>query len=240
MKWFGVTAILLAACTSNMDRGLPEAPGQVLVDRPIPLAFASFKLAPGDTLVYNLSWGAGARATGYLLTMTATGAGWGGLPSNLAIVGTTTQVKAINTTAWDTVTFRAVVRSTNSKGTSKDSSFVSWKVQRGPGAPGPITVDSSLIQLSLFIKPDSVQVFTTQSVQLCCYMLALDGKIRMCENQNTITACQQIYDGFPASQRLSGYPVALQHRALNENSIRIALEPQRNGWAKPEVSLALR
>lgn len=212
--------VLMPACSAVekvKDRLGPESPGPIDVGEHHTLVYSavmSNATAPGDTLVYPLTWGAAARATGYRITVTATGTGWTGLPSNFQVTTPSYQLRAINTTTWDSTTFTATVYAYNAVKQNNTPATTTWKAQRGPGSPGPILVDSSLIQLSMFFKPDNVKLEYGGAVQFCAFFLGLDNVIRMAEGQNTIAQCKQWYDAFPPSQTLPGYPVALQPKAM--------------------------
>lgn len=198
----GLLLLLTGACTSSEG---PEAPGQVVAERAT--AVLAGLAAPGDTLRYTLTWTAGARATGYLVTTTVTqGAGWSGLLTNAATAGLSMAFTPVNTAAWDSVTFNACVTSTGN-GKQSNPRCTSWKLVRTPGQPGPVVVDSSLVIAAVILKPDAVAMATLASAQFCPYARSLDGGVRFFSGYETLPECQGHYDAMP--NRLPGYPVQL-------------------------------
>jgi hypothetical protein len=105
---------------------------------------------PGDTLAYNITWAAGARATGYSVTVTAVPAtGWTNLPTSFLQTGTTFLLRAINSTQPD-VNFTITVCSRKASITYTNKCAVaSWSVTRVPGPPGIPVVDSSMTVVGL-------------------------------------------------------------------------------------------
>jgi hypothetical protein len=223
--------VLCAACTPTQNA--PEAPGAVVAQREMIVSQAGLA-APGDTLRYTVSWTAGARATGYLVTTTVTqGTGWSGLLTNAPTAGLTMAFTPVNPAAWDSVSFSACVAST-ANGKTSAPKCTSWAVKRGPGAPGTVTVDSSLVIAQLLLKPDSAAIGTLASQQFCPFFKALDGKVRITSGYETLPACQGYYDALPAAEQLPGYPVALSWTPL-----RVPVTP---GWSvavrTPSLELA--
>ena len=201
---------LLVACTPSEG---PEAPGLVVAERAT--AVLAGLAAPGDTLRYTLSWTAGARATGYLVTTTVTqGTGWSGLLTSAPTSGLSTAFTPVNATAWDSVSFSACVVSTN-LGKTSSPRCTSWTLVRSPGQPGPVVVDSSLVIAAVILKPDDATVGLLASQQFCPFARSLDGEIRFFSGYETILECQGHYDAMP--DRLPGYPVQMAvvtHRVL--------------------------
>lgn len=198
----GLLLLLTGACTSSEG---PEAPGQVVAERAT--AALAGLAAPGDTLRYTLSWTAGARATGYLVTTTVTqGTGWSGLLTSAPTGGLSMAFTPINPTAWDSVSFSACVASTNNGKTSSPR-CTSWTLARSPGQPGPVVVDSSLVIAAVILKPDAVTMATAGIQQFCPFARSLDGGVRFFSGYETLSECQGHYDAMP--DRLPGYPVQL-------------------------------
>jgi len=142
-----------AGVITVMDMVLPEANGQnsgtpgVINIEPAP----GYNMElPGDTLAYNITWGAGARATGYSVTVSAVPTtGWTNLPTSFIQTGTLYLLRAVNTTQPD-VNFTITVCSR--KGTTtytNKCSVASWAVTRIPGPPGIPAVDSSMTVVGL-------------------------------------------------------------------------------------------
>jgi hypothetical protein len=226
----GLLGLFVAACTPAPVA--PDAPAVVTVARDLTFAPAALT-APGDTLRYTLTWTAGARATGYVVTTTATGTGWSGLLTNAPTAGLSMAFTPVNTAGWDSVSFSACVAST-ANGKTSAPKCTSWSVKRGPGAPGTVTVDSSLVIAQLLLKPDSAALGTLASQQFCPFFKALDGKVRITSGYETLPACQGYYDALPAAEQLPGYPVALSWTPL-----RVPVTP---GWSvavrTPSLELA--
>lgn len=182
MRLLGVGATLAAlvgGCAVLAGAGsaevVPARPRNVVMAGPT-------GTAPGDSLRYTLSWGAGARASSYGVRVTAAGStGWSGLPNGTTTASTSQVFTAINTTAWDTVRFTARVWSLGVGGRpSRDTASVSWSLVRGPAGPGPITVDSSQIpQLSaLDLRPASVTLAAYgDTTRLCPIFVMRDGAV---------------------------------------------------------------
>lgn len=214
----GLVALIVVACTPG---AVPDAPVAVTATRdPVLAAFA-----PGDTLRYTLSWTAGARATGYLVTTTVTqGSGWSGMLTAAPTTGLSMAFTPVNTSAWDSVSFQACVRSV--RGAKQSSpTCTSWQLVRSPGVPGTPSVDSSLVIAAVILKPDSVTLTTNATTQFCPYVRALDGKVRFLSGYETLPECQGHYDALPPADRLPGYPVALSHRPrwIEASGVRVAL-----------------
>jgi len=159
-----------AVTMTVMEAVLPDANGQqsgtpgVITITPAP----GYNMElPGDTLAYNITWGAGPRATGYAVTVNATpSTGWLNLPNGFIQTGTVFLLRAVNTTQPD-VNFTVTVCSR--KGTTtytNKCSVASWAVTRIPGPPGIPTVDSSMTIVGLReweMLPETANVWTTIS-----------------------------------------------------------------------------
>jgi hypothetical protein len=155
-----------------LDVVLPDANGQnsgapgVITITPD----AGFHMeVPGDTLAYNISWGAGARATGYAVTVNATpSTGWLNLPQGFQQTGTVFLLRAVNTTQPD-VNFTVTVCS--KKGTTvytNKCAVASWAVTRQPGPPGLPVIDSSMTIVGLRdweLLPEGVAVWRSLTAQ---------------------------------------------------------------------------
>jgi hypothetical protein len=195
--------VLCAACTPTQDA--PEAPGAVVAQRDLVVSQAGFT-APGDTLKYAVTWTAGARATGYLVTTTASGTGWSGMLTAAPTASLSMAFTPVNTTAWDSVSFSACVASTRNGKTSAPK-CTTWPLVRAPGAPGTVTVDSSLVVASLIVFPHAAQTLVDVPVRICPYFVAADSMVRLVDGYNG-SFCRQIYDdSIPPAQRLTGYPI---------------------------------
>jgi len=194
--------LLLAACTQP-----PEAPGTVAPVRDV-VSYASFSMAPGDTLRYTINWTPGARATGYLVTAAVTqGAGWSGMLTDVPTTGTSMGFTPTQVAAWDSVSFRACVTSTKSGKANSSATCVDWTLIRGPTPPGSVDVDSSLVIAAIMIRPKTATLATNASAQFCPYAMALDGRVRFISGYEGVPACQQHYDTM--ANTLPGYPVAM-------------------------------
>src|SRR6266550_6290255 len=157
-------------------------------------------VAAGDTLVYTISWGPGARATSYnyRLAVTATNGSWmvvadsngsgkwptatntsqngiGTVPvtANVTFLVVKTWLAAV---PWDSASFTASVSSQNAAGTSASVS-TTWRVMRKPGSPGPITVDSSLIMTGVLVAPPSASLALNASRTICAFQRFGNGAV---------------------------------------------------------------
>lgn len=190
---------------------LPDPPGPVVSGK-------KGNVTAGDTLPYTITWGPGARATSYNVTLTVsttngtwsivadsnssgkwtTGNGVGALPQTANVTGTSlkTWVASI---PWDSASFVVSVASKNAAGTSAAVS-ASWKVARKPGVPGPITVDSSLIVTGLLVKPDTNSIQLGTSRVVCNFFRFGNGAV----TQMTAfkSSCDSIYTKYvPTAMR---------------------------------------
>lgn len=184
-----LTAALLAVTAYAGWACAREA--EATVTAPRAPASAALISAIGDTLNYRLSWGSASGATGYTVTVRATGASFSGLPTNAAVATTAFSFSAIATAPYDSVTFTAVVKGTRGTRVSRDSSTVTWKYVKPLGAPGPITVDSSLIPVAVNINPKSLITLAGMQTQFCSLITFADG--RMGIRSADPSACQQRY-----------------------------------------------
>lgn len=204
MKYLiAVLAVLLtSASPTQLDTG-PEPPGPVVVGKKGRAVIA------GDTLVYTISWGPGARATSYNITTAVaatngtwsvvrdsnasgawvTGNGVGVLPTSGNVTGTSyrTWVAAI---PWDSATFTVTVASKNAIGVSSPVS-ATWKVSRKPGLPGPITVDSSLIVRATLVLPPSNTLALGGSRVVCAFKEFGNGAVAQWTADRA--SCDSIY-----------------------------------------------
>ncbi|PIQ16433.1 MAG: hypothetical protein COW67_03025 [Flavobacteriales bacterium CG18_big_fil_WC_8_21_14_2_50_32_9] len=222
----------------GIPRHQPESPQEILVAQNTVVQHAMFHLrfAPGDTLNYKLSWGPASNAASYIVTVTATGSGWEGLPSETPVNVTTFSFAARNA-EWDTVTFTASVWGARGSRISKVPATVSWRAVRGVGTPGPITVDSSLIQVALLLTPDSVALAFGEQVQFCSFLLALDNKWRIAEVNHAIPICRARYDSLPANQRLPNYPIAMEPDIGPQSSFEVRIV-EHQGVVRPKIYAA--
>jgi hypothetical protein len=168
-------AALLNSC-AKAD-ATPAPPVNLTVSNAGEAVFLNAQVAVPDTLPYRLRWGRGARATAYRLTVTANVAGWTGLPSNREVADTNFAFTAISPAVdWNETVFTASVAS--QQGTKLSAArTVSWKVTKGPGVPGPIIVDSSLIVIGLELKPDSVRILVRDTAVFCAFVEFHSGQI---------------------------------------------------------------
>jgi len=167
---------------------LPRPPGPIVVGK-------KGIVVAGDTLVYTISWGPGARATSYDVTrsVSASNGTWtvvadsqsGGvknsgavpLPNTFSYVRTTLSHRMwLAAVPWDSATFTVTVVSRNAVGVSTPVS-TSWSVKRKPGPPGPITVDSSLIVAGILVQPKPVNLFIGSSRIMCAFQTFGNGAI---------------------------------------------------------------
>ncbi len=192
-KWRGgkvlvATMFLMCSASQPNTRPVPGKPGILVVG-------VNGVVTAGDTLVYSVSWGAGARATSYdyRLSVTASNGAWavvadsngsgkwitgngiGSLPSSSSVSFTSvkTWIAAI---PWDSATFTVSVNSRNANGISSSVS-ASWKVNRKPGPPGPITIDSSLIVTATLVLPDSSNIGLGASRIVCGFKQFGNGAV---------------------------------------------------------------
>jgi hypothetical protein len=167
---------------------LPLPPGPIVVGK-------KGVVVSGDTLVYTISWGPGARATSYDVTRSvgATNGTWtvvadsqSGAPKNIGAVPLPNTFSYTRTTLshrmwvaavpWDSATFTITVVSRNAIGVSAPVS-TSWKVSRKPGLPGPITIDSSLTVIGMLVQPKPVNLALGSSRIMCAFQTFGNGAI---------------------------------------------------------------
>lgn len=205
-----LVAVLLPSLMLGADHGSPRVSADSLPLPPGPVVVGKKGIvAAGDTLVYTISWGPGARATSYNTSMTVTstngvwtvvadsngsgrwvtGNGIGLLPAsgNVTFTNLKTWITAV---PWDSATFTVSVSSKNAVGVSTPVS-TSWKVSRKPGPPGPITIDSSLIVVGVLVQPKPVDIFLGQSRIMCAFSTFGNGAVA----QHTVDkpSCDSIY-----------------------------------------------
>lgn len=191
---------------------LPLPPGPVVIGK------KGIVAAAGDTLVYSISWGPGARATSYNTTLAVTasngtwtivadsngsgrwvtGNGIGALPASSNV--TFTSLKSwVTAVPWDSATFTVSVASKNAVGVSAPVS-TSWKVARKPGSPGPIVVDSSLNAFGILMQPKPINVFLGSSRILCAFTTFGNGAV--VQHTAEKPSCDSIYVKYvPATAR---------------------------------------
>jgi hypothetical protein len=211
---------LLLVIAPLIDAGQlpPDAPGPVVTG-------PSGIVAAGDTLIYTISWGAGARATSYdyAMSVTSTNGAWsvvadsngsgkwtnasfvgiGSLPITPPVTGSGfgyTFLKTwLSAIPWDSATFTVAVNSRNAAGTSAAVS-ASWKVTRKPGVPGPIKVDSSLVVTGMLVLPNTVNLALGGSRIQCAFKQFGNGAIT--EWTADKASCDSIYVAYvPAAAR---------------------------------------
>lgn len=192
----------------------PDQPGPIIVGK-------KGVVVAGDTLVYTISWGPGARATSYDVTRSVASSNgtWtvvadsqsGGakslgsvpLPNTFSYTRTTLSHRMwVAATPWDSATFTVTVASRNSIGVSTPVS-ATWTVKRKPGVPGPITIDSSLQIIGLRILPDSARIPQFGSVQFCGIVRFANGAYVLRAGDADAPECVTAYQGtIPAAQRV--------------------------------------
>lgn len=181
---------------------LPLPPGPIIVGK-------KGIVTAGDTLVYTISWGPGARATSYDVTrsVSATNGTWTvvadsqvGLPKATGAVPLPNTFSYTRTTLshrmwltavpWDSAAFTVTITSRNAVGISTPVS-TSWSVKRKPGPPGPITVDSSLIVIGILVQPKPVNIFLGSSRIMCAFSTFGNGAVA----QHTVDKpnCDSVY-----------------------------------------------
>lgn len=197
MRPLGALTSLALALTCAAATGVPEAAPA----KPTPVRVTLQQLAPGDSLRYSLSWGSAARATGYQVTVTATGTGWSGLPSQMVVSQSTASFTAVSL-GWSTVTFNAIVCSmVGTQVYTNRCASVSWSVSRPPATPGPVTVDSSLIVIGLSLQPKAVTVAAGGTVQFCPFFKLGDGAVGLRSSEYEV--CLNAYlANYSLSERL--------------------------------------
>lgn len=181
---------------------LPLPPGPIIVGK-------KGVVVAGDTLVYTISWGPGARASSYDVTrsVSASNGTWtvvadsqsGGakntgslaLPNTFSYTRTTLSHRMwLAAVPWDSATFTVTVVSRNAIGVSSPVS-TSWKVSRKPGSPGPIVVDSSLIPVGILIQPKPFGVFIGSSRIECAFSTFANGAVA--QHTADKPSCDSIY-----------------------------------------------
>lgn len=181
---------------------MPLPPGPVVVGK-------KGVVAAGDTLVYTISWGPGARATSYDVTRSVAGTngvwtivadsqsgtprsnGAVPLPNTFSYVRPTLSHRMwLAAIPWDSATFTVSVVSRNGVGVSAPST-VSWKISRKPGPPGPIVIDSSLLQLGIMTQPKSYNVFIGSSRIVCAFVTFKNGAVA--QHSVDRPSCDSIY-----------------------------------------------
>jgi len=167
--------------------GADSAPGQ---PGPIVVGLKGLVTA-GDTLLYTISWGPGARAATYDVaeSVSATNGVWrvaadsnasgkwfpqpGTLPYTTGVSSPTLRTW-LTAAPWDSATFTVSVASRNSVGVSAPVTAM-WRVLRKPGLPGPIVVDSSLVVVGLRLVPPTLA--RGQTACVCTYAQFHDGAL---------------------------------------------------------------
>lgn len=214
LAWLLIVAITALAPTPRVTEEPPAPPGPIVVGK-------KGVVVAGDTLVYTISWGPGARATSYDVTrsVTASNGTWtvvadsqSGAPINRGAVplpSTFSYTRAtlshrmwVAAIPWDSATFTVTVASRNAVGVSAAVS-ASWKVSRKPGVPGPITIDSALVIVGLRILPDSVRVAPLGTVQFCGLVRFANGATVLRAKEAILPACVTAYQQtIPAGLRV--------------------------------------
>ena len=195
-------AFLAIACLALTPQTIERGLRRIVVEGP-----KGRLLAPRDTLTYRLIWGKAANATGYRVSVTATGSPVGspatttGLPANAAVTDTTITFSASNLT-YDSLSFFASVQAT--RGTRVGASVsASWFVVKLPGTPGPIKIDSSavpppLASLETTITPSTI--FVGGTAQACAFFKFSTGVVGM--RSADAPKCSTVYTSkYTAAQR---------------------------------------
>jgi len=266
-----VTALIAGAvlATANIvsTPKIAEAASNLELVRLVESSTGTFLFAPGDTLKYTARWPKWKGATSYQYSVRASTLNWT-VPTNVVTIDTTAAFNLINTTAWDTVTFRFVVKGINTGGVSKDSATVTWRVVRPMTPGGPPVIDSSKVVWAILIKPDSVQLATgtlacqalgsamidtlgnvnaacmtgsmPQIAQFCAFFQMLDKKYYMGPTDETNRyLCRRQYDKLPEAGRLPGYPDAVIASNKLLPVYKVVIDDSREKWSRASVELAV-
>jgi hypothetical protein len=216
-----VVALAAFALPAASPLDTPAPPGPIIVGK-------KGVVAAGDTLVYTISWGPGARATSYDVTrsVSASNGTWAvvadsqsgavrntgnvPLPNTFSYTRTTLSHRMwLAAIPWDSATFTVTVVSRNAIGVSTPVS-TSWSVKRRPGPPGPITVDSGLIVTGLILKPDSATIALGGSRIFCAFQKFGDGAIAQFTPDKP--SCDSIYAAYvPLAARQKVRPAQQAH-----------------------------
>jgi len=200
---------------------LPLPPGPIIVGK-------KGLVTAGDTLLYTITWGPGARATSYDVTrsVSASNGTWtvvadsqsGGakvngavlLPNTFSYTRTTLSHRMwLAAIPWDSATFTVTIVSRNAIGTSSPVS-TSWKVSRKPGPPGPITVDSSAIVIGVLVLPDNQTIGLGQFRLECGFQQFGDGAVTQWTAWKS--SCDSIYATYvPLAARTKVKPSQQAH-----------------------------
>lgn len=204
--------LILGGTRPLRDQLGPEPPGPIIVGK-------KGVVVAGDTLVYTISWGPGARATSYDVTRSvaasngtwavvadsqsgaAKSAGSTPLPNTFSYTRPTLSHRMwVAAIPWDSATFTVTVVSRNAIGVSTPVS-TSWKVSRKPGPPGPIVVDSSAIVIGTLVLPSARGLALAQSQAVCAFKQFGNGAVAGWTVDRA--ACDSIYAKYvPAAARV--------------------------------------
>src|SRR6266550_3693671 len=168
---------------------LPLPPGPIVVGK-------KGLVVAGDTLVYTISWGPGARATSYDVTrnVRASNGIWNVVADSQSGAARSTGLLLLPQTfsytqpvlshrmwlaavPWDSATFTVSIVSRNSNGVSPTASTATWTVKRRPGPPGPIVVDSSAIVIGILNRPSTAALAMGSSRVSCAFQQFGNGAI---------------------------------------------------------------
>lgn len=168
-------------------------------------------IAPRDTLNYVLRWGKATNATGYRVSVTASGSPLpsttSGLPNNAVVLDTTISFSASNLT-YDSLSFTATVFATRGNRTGATPATGSWFIVKLPGTPGPVKVDSSavpppLASLETSVTPNALVLGVSNSATACAYfkfstgvvaLQSADAPVCGTDYNSRYTALQRIVD----------------------------------------------
>lgn len=172
--WDSIIKLQRDSAPQPPDSGKPEVKRQTSA-QPMRYSFAYFAVTPGDTLTYTARWPAWRYVSGYKYWIRASPSTNWTLPTGVTVKDTTVSFRVINTSGWDSVSFRLVVKGLDYAGaTTRDSVYVNWKVVRPPVPGGPPTVDSSKVVSAIIIKPDAVRMVKSDTA---CTNLSLAQRI---------------------------------------------------------------
>ncbi len=210
-------AILLGLLAVGRPVPIGEASQLLPPDAPGPIVKGpSGKVAAGDTLVYTISWGPGARATSYnyRLAVTASNGTWTVAADSNSAAGKFTSgtllpdVRGVTSSLlktwlsaipWDSATFTVSVSSQNAAGTSATVA-TTWKVLRKPGPPGPPTIDSSLAPTSTLVLPNPATLALGATRTVCAFKQFGNGAVAQWTADKP--GCDSIYVAYvPATAR---------------------------------------
>ena len=262
-----VAGVVLASVNIASTPKVVAASSNIELVRLLERRTGAFMFTVGDTLKYTARWPKWKGATSYQYSVRASAPNWT-VPTNVVAIDSVAPFILVNTTAWDSVTFRLVVKGINTLGVSKDSVIVSWRVVRPMAPGGPPVIDSSRVVWALIVKPDSIRIVAgtaacaalgtnvmdtlgnakaacktngiPQVVQFCAFFQMLDKKYYM--GETTVSnryICRRQYDQLPAAGRLPGYPNAQIAAGMKIPSFKIVINDSGEKWSRTDLEIAV-